>query len=141
MLVKGSTSSSVHYLSPTGNVVQIADSLTAYVRLMLLYLGLPDWPLVHLNMELSHWNKVKKKIIIFKKNLFEFFFKIYYSNSTVILCRIYAFQEMMIIWWMWNILQIFSIPAYLKIPIKLPADFVLYWFFITFSLRSCKIYR
>ena len=58
MLVKGSTSSSVHYLGPTGNVVQIADSLTAYVRLMLLYLGLPDWPLVHLNMELSHWNKV-----------------------------------------------------------------------------------
>lgn len=58
LITKGNANSSVHYLSSQGQLHQIADSLTAYLRLMLLYMGLPDWPLVHLKMELSYWNKV-----------------------------------------------------------------------------------
>lgn len=60
LVTKGTANSSVHYLSSQGQLHQIADSLTAYLRLMLLYMGLPDWPLVHLKMELSYWNKVWK---------------------------------------------------------------------------------
>ncbi|EFX79750.1 hypothetical protein DAPPUDRAFT_103962 [Daphnia pulex] len=57
LVTKGTANSSVHYLSSQGQLHQIAESLTAYLRLMLLYMGLPDWPLVHLKMELSYWNK------------------------------------------------------------------------------------
>lgn len=57
LITKGTMNSSVHYLSSQGQLHQIAESLTAYLRLMLLYMGLPDWPLVHLKMELSYWNK------------------------------------------------------------------------------------
>ena len=58
LLTKGTSNSTIHYLTSQGQLHQIADSLTAYLRLMLLYMGLPDWPLVHLKMELSYWNKV-----------------------------------------------------------------------------------
>ena len=64
MLAKSSSSppssTTIHYLSGAGQLYHLADSLAAYFRLMLLYLGLPDWPMVHLNMEPSYWNKVKK---------------------------------------------------------------------------------
>ena len=59
LLTKGSQNHSIHYLNSQGQLNLIADSLISYIRLMLLYMGLPDWPLVHLNMELSYWNKVK----------------------------------------------------------------------------------
>lgn len=58
MLTKGSSTSSIHYLNSNGHLFQIADNLATYIRLMVLYLGLPDWPLVHLNTDLSYWNKV-----------------------------------------------------------------------------------
>lgn len=58
MLTKGSATTSIHYLNSNGHLFQIADNLATYIRLMVLYLGLPDWPLVHLKMDLSYWNKV-----------------------------------------------------------------------------------
>ncbi|XP_032776840.1 tubulin polyglutamylase complex subunit 2-like [Daphnia magna] len=68
LITKGTMNSSVHYLSSQGQLHQIAESLTAYLRLMLLYMGLPDWPLVHLKMELSYWNKVSTTFMHFIVN-------------------------------------------------------------------------
>ena len=53
-----SVSCSVHYLNGKGHLLKLADDLQTYLRLMLLYLGLPDWPLLHLKIEPSYWVKV-----------------------------------------------------------------------------------
>ena len=53
-----SLSCAVHYLDGKRRLFKLADNLTVYLRLMVLYLGLPDWPLIHLKMEPSYWVKV-----------------------------------------------------------------------------------
>ena len=55
-----SVSCSVHYLSGKGHLFKLADNLQIYLRLMMIYLGLPDWPLLHLKIEPSYWVKVSR---------------------------------------------------------------------------------
>lgn len=57
LLTIGQDNGSVHYLDNGGRLHRMADSFTTYMRLMMLYLGLPDWPLVHLNKEYNHWTQ------------------------------------------------------------------------------------
>lgn len=61
LLTIGQDNGSVHYLDNGGRLHRMADSFTTYMRLMMLYLGLPDWPLVHLNKEYNHWTQVPLK--------------------------------------------------------------------------------
>ena len=61
-----SASASVHFLNGQGQLIRLTDSFTAYLRLMLLYLGLPDWPLVHLKLEPSFWTEVSRPSVQFQ---------------------------------------------------------------------------
>lgn len=58
MFTVGVSNGSVHFLDSNGHLKLLADNFTSYLRLMILYMGLPDWSLVHLGMEVTQWSKV-----------------------------------------------------------------------------------